>query len=60
MSFEDSRRGFRVEIEVESAHVSDMRRARRRWFVQMRGVATVATAGAAPERLAGFFETYVD
>jgi hypothetical protein len=60
LSFEDSRRGFRVEIEVQSAHVSDMRRERRRWFVQMRGVATVATAGAAPERLPGFFETYVD
>ena len=60
LSFEDSRRGFRVAVEVESAHVTDMRRERRRWFVQMRGVATVTTPGEAPERLPGFFETYVD
>ena len=60
LSFEDARRGFRVEIEVESAHVSDMRRPRRRWFVQMRGVATVQERGRPIGRLTGFFETYVD
>ena len=60
LSFEDARRGFRVDISVDAAHVTDMRRARRRYFVQMRGIATVRQVGRAPERLPGFFETYVD
>jgi hypothetical protein len=60
LRFEDPRRGLRVEIDVQSAHVTDQHRERRRWFVQMRGVATVSVPGQATERLAGFFETYVD
>ncbi|MBW3628224.1 MAG: hypothetical protein KY464_02900 [Gemmatimonadetes bacterium] len=60
LRFEDARRGFLVDIEVASAHVTDMRRERRRYFVQMRGVAAVSTRGADPQPLPGFFETYVD
>lgn len=60
MEFEDPRRGLRVVIEVQAAHVTDLERPERRYFVQMRGVATVEEAGRAPERVTGFFETYLD
>jgi hypothetical protein len=60
LAFEDARRGLEVEIEVLDRHVTDMERAERRYFVQMRGVATVRQAGRAERRLEGFFETYVD
>jgi hypothetical protein len=58
--FEDRRRGFRVTVEVEAAHATDQHRPRRRWFLQMRGVATVEENGKVVGRLPGFFETYVD
>jgi hypothetical protein len=58
--FEDRRRGFRVTVEVQAAHATDQHRAQRRWFVQMRGVATVEENGKVVGRLPGFFETYVD
>ncbi len=60
LEMEDARRGLRVSIQVEAAHVTDMRRPRRRYFVQMRGVATVEEPGHPTQRLPGFFETYVD
>lgn len=60
LEFADPRRGLRVTVDVESAHVTDMQRERRRFFVQMRGVATVEERGHRTERLPGFFETYVD
>ncbi|MFL5537976.1 MAG: hypothetical protein ACJ8J0_03245, partial [Longimicrobiaceae bacterium] len=43
--FEDRRRGFRVTVDVAAAHATDQHRRRRRWFVQMRGVATVEEGG---------------
>lgn len=58
--FEDPRRGLRVEVDVEAVHVTDMDRPERRWFVQMRGVATVTERGREIGRLPGFFETYVE
>jgi hypothetical protein len=58
--FEDARQGMAVEVDVEAVHVTDMNRAERRWFVQMRGVATVTERGREIGRLRGFFETYVD
>jgi hypothetical protein len=60
MTFEDPRRGLRVVIDVQAAHVTDMERAAFRYFVQMRGVATVTEGGRELGRLPGFFETYVD
>jgi hypothetical protein len=58
--FEDRRRGFRVNVDVLAAHATDQHRPRRRWFVQMRGIATVEADGRVLGRLPGFFETYVD
>jgi len=58
--FEDRRRAFRVTVDVAAAHATDQHRPRRRWFVQMRGVATVEIDGQVVGRLPGFFETYVD
>ncbi|HYH80843.1 MAG TPA: ABC transporter permease [Longimicrobium sp.] len=58
--FEDSRRGFRVTVDVAAVHATDQNRPRRRWFLQMRGVATVEENGRVIGRLPGFFETYVD
>lgn len=58
--FADSRRGFRVTVDVAAVHATDQKRARRRWFIQMRGVATVEENGRVIGRLPGFFETYVD
>jgi len=58
--FEDRRRGFRVTVDVSAAHATDQHRPRRRWFVQMRGIATVEEDGRVIGRLPGFFETYVD
>jgi hypothetical protein len=58
--FEDTRRGFRVEVEVQSAQATDLERSPARYFVQMRGMATVHLAGEPTEKLSGFFETYVD
>jgi hypothetical protein len=59
-AFEDARQGMRVTVEVEAVHVTDMNRPSRRWFVQMRGVATVQERGRTVGRLRGFFETYVE
>ncbi|HEX5724252.1 MAG TPA: hypothetical protein VFX98_02230 [Longimicrobiaceae bacterium] len=59
-AFADRRRRMRVTVEVAAVHVTDMERPRRRWFVQMRGVATVEEGGEVLGRLRGFFETYVD
>jgi len=58
--FEDRRRGFRVTVDVASTNATDQHRPRRRWFIQMRGVATVEENGRVIGRLPGFFETYVD
>lgn len=58
--FEDARQGLRVDVDVSAAHVTDMERPSRRYFVQMRGVATVRERGRELGRLPGFFETYVD
>jgi hypothetical protein len=58
--FEDARQGMRVTVDVEAVHVTDMNRATRRWFVQMRGTATVTERGRTIGTLRGFFETYVD
>lgn len=59
-AFEDRGRGMRVRVEVEAVHLTDMERPRRRFFVQMRGVAAVEERGRVVGRLRGFFETYVD
>ncbi len=59
-AFEDARQGMRVSVDVEAVHVTDMDRPARRWFVQMRGVATVQERGRTIGTLRGFFETYVD
>jgi hypothetical protein len=59
-AFEDRRQGLRVEVDVTAVHVTDMGRPTRRWFVQMRGTATVSERGTAAGTLTGFFETYVD
>lgn len=59
-TFEDRRQGLAVSVDVAAVHVTDMGRPRRRWFVQMRGVATVRENGREIGRLPGFFETYVD
>jgi hypothetical protein len=58
--FEDRARGLRVTVDVGAVHATDRRRPRRRWFLQMRGVATVEEGGKEIGRLGGFFETYVD
>jgi len=58
--FEDPRRGFRVTVDVAAVHATDQNRPRRRWFIQMRGTATVEENGRVIGRLPGFFETYVD
>jgi hypothetical protein len=59
-AFEDARQGLRVTVDVAAVHVTDMDRPTRRWFVQMRGVATIEERGRTVGRLTGFFETYVD
>ena len=59
-AFEDRRKGLKVTVDVAAVHVTDMNRESRRWFVQMRGLATVEERGATVGRLRGFFETYVD
>jgi len=58
--FTDPRRGFRVTVDVAAVHATDQKRSRRRWFIQMRGIATVEENGRVIGRLPGFFETYVD
>ncbi|HET6762976.1 MAG TPA: hypothetical protein VFH27_04865, partial [Longimicrobiaceae bacterium] len=62
MRFEDRARGLRVTIDAAAAHVigSGIGGGGRRYFVQLRGVATVEEKGRVSGRLAGFFETYVD
>ncbi|WP_420128399.1 hypothetical protein [Longimicrobium sp.] len=59
-AFQDPRQGLRVTVDVAAVHVTDMNRPTRRWFVQMRGVATIQERGRTVGRLRGFFETYVD
>lgn len=59
-AFADARQGLRVTVDVAAVHVTDMNRPTRRWFVQMRGVATIQERGRTVGRLTGFFETYVD
>jgi hypothetical protein len=59
-AFEDPRQGMRVTVDVQAVHVTDMNRPSRRWFVQMRGTATVHERGRIAGTLRGFFETYVD
>ncbi len=59
-AFEDPQRGLHVEVEVAATHLTDLARAERRWFVQMRGRATVRERGRVVGRPTGFFETYVD
>jgi hypothetical protein len=57
---EDPRRGVGVEIEITSVHATDLGREPFRFFLQMRGVATVSSGGRELGRLPGFFESYVD
>jgi hypothetical protein len=59
-TFEDARQGMRVSVDVGAVHVTDMNRPTRRWFAQMRGVATIQERGRTIGTLRGFFETYVD
>ena len=59
-AFADERQGLQVDVDVAAVHVTDMNRTARRFFVQMRGVATVRERGQIVGRLPGFFETYVD
>ena len=42
----DPRQGFSARIAVEAVHVTDMQRPRDRFFVQMRGTATVTRRGS--------------
>ena len=60
LRFEDPRRGLEVEIDITDRHVTDMDRAIARYFVQMRGTATVSRAGSPTQRLEGSFETFID
>jgi hypothetical protein len=60
LAFEDPRNGVAVTIDVRSLQITDLERERFRYFLQMRGVATVRIAGREVGRLPGFFETYVD
>lgn len=60
MAFEDARQGLRITIDVGATHVTELERRGRRFFVQMRGIATVELDGEVVGRLPGFFETYVD
>jgi hypothetical protein len=58
--FEDPGTGLHVSVDVTAVHLTDRERPRRRWFVQMRGTATIREHGRVVARLPGFFETYVD
>ena len=58
--FEDPSTALRVDVDVASFHLTDRERPRRRYFVQMRGTATIREHGRIVARLPGFFETYVD
>lgn len=60
MRFEDARRGLRVRLDAPVRNITDTGRERQRYFIQMRGVATVEETGYPVARLPGFFETYVD
>lgn len=60
LRFEDARRGLEVEIDITDRHVTDMDREIARYFVQMRGIATVRRAGSPLQRLEGSFETFID
>ena len=60
LAFEDARRGLAVTVDVGATHVTDLDRPQRRYFVQMRGTATVREGGRVVGRLPGFFETYGD
>jgi hypothetical protein len=60
LGFEDARRGLRVRIDAPIRNITDTGRDRQRYFIQMRGVATVEETGYPVARLPGFFETYVD
>jgi hypothetical protein len=60
LAFRDRRAGLRVAIDVSAVHITDTGRLRRRYFLQMRGVAEVEAPGVDRERMEGFFETYVD
>lgn len=60
LHFEDRRRGLAVDVTVESVQVTDTERTSDRYFLQMRGVATVRELGGFETVLPGSFETYVD
>lgn len=60
LRFEDSRRGLAVDISIVDAQVTDTEREEDRYFVQMRGRATVRQRGFEDRILDGFFETYVE
>jgi hypothetical protein len=59
-TFADPRRRLEVEVRVTAAHVTAVEREDRRYFVQMRGEATVTVDGRLAGTLPGFFETYLD
>ena len=52
--------GLWAEPSTHRAAFATSSSNRRRWFVQMRGIATVEENGRVIGRLPGFFETYVD
>jgi hypothetical protein len=58
-TFADPRRRLEVEVRVTAAHVTAVEREDRRYFVQMRGEATVTVDGRPAGTLPGFFETYL-
>jgi hypothetical protein len=60
LRFVDARRGLAVHIDVTATNLTRLDRERLPWFVQMRGIATIEERGWNPERLDGFFETYLD
>lgn len=60
LALADSARGLAVLVDVQAAQVTDLRRDRAPYFVQMRGVATVVRPGAPARRLPGFFEVYLE
>jgi len=59
--FEDARRGVAVDVDVRGREITDTEREVGRYFLQMRGVATVRSGPSGRvHTLPGFFETYLD
>jgi hypothetical protein len=56
----DARRGVEVLVRITAVHATELERERDRYFLQMRGAATVTRQGTELGTLPGFFESYVD